>query len=83
MTRQKKEIIRKMDEIYNFIRVDEELGCGFAPAHAYDELYDQIYDLQTKLSHLRHFDSYEDEIDFDMTLQDNMFYDSDDELPFM
>lgn len=32
MTRQKKEIIKKIDEIERFIRAEEELGCGFAPA---------------------------------------------------
>lgn len=32
MTRQKKEIIKKIDEIEMFIAADEELGCGFAPA---------------------------------------------------
>lgn len=60
MTRQKKEIGRKMDEIENFIRVDEELGCGFAPADAYDSMYEQIWELGEELARLSHFDSYMD-----------------------
>lgn len=60
MTRQKKEIRRKMDEIENFIRVDEELGCGFAPADAYDSMYEQIWELGEELARLSHFDSYMD-----------------------
>lgn len=34
MTRQKKEIIRKIEEIDNWIEADMELGCGFAPPDA-------------------------------------------------
>lgn len=60
MTRQKKEIIKKIDEIHNFIAADEELGAGFAPAGFYDPLYDQIYKLETELAHLSHYASAEE-----------------------
>jgi hypothetical protein len=38
MTRQKKELIRAIQQIDEFIAVDTELGCGFAPADAYADL---------------------------------------------
>lgn len=57
MTRQKKEIIRKIEEIYKWIAVDEELGCGMAPAGAYDSLYQEIAELDEELAHLMHFES--------------------------
>ena len=60
MTRQKKEIMRQIKEIQEFIAVDEELGCGFAPAGAYDELYQQIDQLEVQLAKLSHYDSVMD-----------------------
>ena len=57
MTRQKKEIIKKIDEIYTFINADEELGCGFAPAGFYDPLYEQINALEEELAKLRGYSS--------------------------
>ena len=60
MTRQKKEIIKKIDEMERWIAVDEELGCGFAPAGAYDEMYKEIYRLQEELARLQHYASVED-----------------------
>ena len=64
MTRQKKELIRKIDEIENFISVDTELGCGFAPADFYQPLEEEAYRLQTELAHLQHYPDAE-----------SMFYD--------
>lgn len=69
MTRQKREIMRKMEEIENFIRVDEELGCGFAPAGFYDDLEEQIWNLGEELARLSHFDSYMDYLMDDRGLQ--------------
>lgn len=69
MTRQKREIMRKMEEIENFIRVDEELGCGFAPAGFYDELEEQIWNLGEELARLSHYDSYMDYLMDDRGLQ--------------
>jgi hypothetical protein len=60
MTREKKEIIKKIDEIETEIRTDEELSCGFAPAGAYDEMYSLIYTLENKLAKLRGFNSWDD-----------------------
>ena len=55
MTRQKKEIIKKIDEIERFIEVDTQLGCGFAPADFYAPLEQQIWDLQEELARLSHY----------------------------
>ena len=55
MTRQKKEILKKIDEIERFIEVDMQLGCGFAPVHFYDPLYEQIHELQEELARLSHY----------------------------
>lgn len=60
MTRQKEELIKKIEEIENFIAADEELGCGFAPAGAYDSEYKKVYELQGQLAHLRHYGSVEE-----------------------
>ena len=57
MTRQKKEIMKKMDEIEEFIAVDMELGCGFAPPNAYDDLYTRIWLLHEELARLSHYGS--------------------------
>lgn len=53
MTRQKKEIIRQINEIYAFIGADTQLGCGFAPAGFYDELEEEAMALEEQLAHLR------------------------------
>ena len=60
MTRQKKEIIRKIDEIENFISADSALGCGFAPADFYQPLEQEAYRLQEELAHLSHYGSVEE-----------------------
>lgn len=60
MTRQKKEILKKIWEIEEFIATDEELGCGFAPADAYDSEYEKIYELQEQLAKLQHYSSVEE-----------------------
>ncbi len=55
MTRQKKEIIKKIEEIERFIEADEELGCGFAPADFYEPLEQKAWELREKLAHLSHY----------------------------
>lgn len=60
MTRQKKEIVKKIDEMERWIAVDEELGCGFAPAGAYDGMYREIDRLRKELARLQHYASVED-----------------------
>ena len=57
MTRQKKEIIKHIDEIENFIAADEELGCGFAPAGFYEPLEQEAWDLREELARLMHYDN--------------------------
>ena len=60
MNRQKKEIIKKIEQMETWIEHDTELGCGFAPSGAYDKMYEQIYQLQEELAHLRHYKTVED-----------------------
>ena len=60
MTRQKKEIRKRIDEIQMFIAADEALGCGFAPAGFYDPLYEQIHELEDQLARLSHYGSVEE-----------------------
>ena len=60
MTRQKKEILKKIDDLRIWIAVDEELGCGFAPADAYLETYEEIDRLERELAGLRHYDGVEE-----------------------
>ena len=59
MNRQKKELLKKIDELETWIAVDTALGCGFAPPGAYDGMYQEIYRLQEKLAHLRHYKTVE------------------------
>lgn len=80
MTRQKKEIIKKIDEMEKFIRVDMELGCGFAPAGAYDSMYEEIYKLQEQLAKLSHYNSVEEML-YDTRYQDAA-YGKDEYIPF-
>ena len=57
MTRQKKEIIKKIGQIHMWICVDEELGCGMAPSGAYDKAYQEIAELEEELAHLMHYEN--------------------------
>ena len=59
MTRQKKEIMKKIEEAQIAIEVDRELGCGFAPANAYEETEKYIWGLYEELARLSHYDSVE------------------------
>lgn len=60
MTRQKKEILKKISDAENFISADMELGCGFAPTNFYEPIEKEIYKLQEQLAELSHYDSVED-----------------------
>ncbi len=60
MTRQKKELIRKIEWLERMIEADMELGCGFAPAGAYDDTYEIINGLERELAQLRHYETPED-----------------------
>lgn len=50
MQRQRKEIIKKIEEINEAIHVDMELGCGFAPPGAYDSMYEEMDRLDSMLA---------------------------------
>ena len=76
MTRQKKELIRSIREIGEFIDVDIELGCGFAPADAYAELEEKQWNLLEQLARLSHYTSAMD------MLCDDRHIPGDDTLPF-
>ena len=79
MTRQKKEIKRKINEIETEIAVDEALSYGCHPADAYDWLYEQIDKLNEQLAKLRHYGSAMEML-FDPRGQD--WNDLDPDLPF-
>ena len=52
MTRQKKELIKRINEIREFIEADEELGCGFCPVkHPMERRLESLEDQLAKLSH--------------------------------
>ena len=55
MTRQKKEIIKKIEQIHIGIWIDEELGCRMAPTGAYDKAYQEIAKLEEELANLMHY----------------------------
>ena len=59
MTRQKKEILRQIDEIERDIEIDWQLAFGMAPPGAYDSMYQQIDELWDELARLRHYESKE------------------------
>ena len=60
MNREKKELLKKIEQMETRTAVDTELGCGFAPPGAYDKMYEEICALQEKLAHLRHYNTVED-----------------------
>ena len=62
MTRQKKELIKRIDQIEAFISADSALGAGFAPAGFYEPLEQEAYRLQEQLAHLSHYSSVEEMI---------------------
>ncbi len=79
MTRQKKEILKRIDYLDRMMLADIELGCGFAPEGAYESTEREIDELYAELAHLRHYPD-----------QNAMMYDErgqipyymDDEIPF-
>lgn len=77
MTRQKKEIIKKIAELDREIAIDEALSFGIHPDNAYEELEKMIDELQEELAHLSHHETY---IDYVM---DPRWLVRMDELPFV
>ena len=76
MTRQKKEIIKKIAELDREIANDEAFSFGIHPSNAYEKLEKMIADLQEELAHLSHFETY---IDYVM---DPRWHVGMEELPF-
>ena len=56
MTRQKKEILRQIDEIERDIEIDRQLAFGMASPGAYDSMYQQINELWDELARLRRYE---------------------------
>ena len=79
MTRQKKEIIRRIDYLNLMMEADMELGCGFAPAGAYESTEREIDNLYETLAHLRH---YPDGMAMMMDERGMVPYYADPEIPF-
>lgn len=79
MTRQKKEIIKKISEREAFIEADMALGCGFAPTDFYEPLEREIADLYEELAHIRH---YKDGLEMQFDERGMIPYYADDTIPF-
>ncbi|MBD5099626.1 MAG: hypothetical protein HDT35_08850 [Clostridiales bacterium] len=54
MTRQKRELLKQIQQIERSIDIDTQLGFGYAPPAAFDRAYEKIYELREELAHLRH-----------------------------
>ena len=59
MTRQKKEIAKKIDRLETGIEMDELMGCGLPPA-VYEAREREIYSLLEQLARLQHYASVEE-----------------------
>ena len=59
MTRQKKEILKKIDWLEGMIQADIELGCGYNRPDSHRDTEEEIYGLQVMLAKLSHYDSVE------------------------
>ncbi len=60
MTRQKKEILKQIEQMERSVQIDLQLGFGIAPAGAFDRVYEEMYKLQEDLASLRHYASAEE-----------------------
>lgn len=76
MTRQKKEIIKKINDMEMWIAADMELGCGFAPPDAYADMEQEIWRLYEELAHLQHYESAEE------MFHDDRWMTNDTDVPF-
>lgn len=57
MTRQKKELEKKIEQIERYMAAEEEMGAGFTPADWFRPLEEKIWKLQEQLAELRHYSS--------------------------
>ena len=67
MTRQKKELIKKIDkmetELEMEIAVEKDLSFGIGPpAGAFADREDELWRMQDELARLQHYESYEDKV---------------------
>ena len=60
MTRQKRELLKQIQQMERSIETDTQLGLGYTPPGAFDKAYEEIYKLQEELAHLRHYASAEE-----------------------
>ena len=60
MTRQKRELLRQIQQMERSIEIDTQMGFGYAPPAAFDRIYEELYKLQEELAHLRHYASVEE-----------------------
>ncbi|MDO4167965.1 MAG: hypothetical protein Q4D32_11240 [Eubacteriales bacterium] len=82
MTRQKKEILKKIEEIRMAILVDIELGFGYVPVGGHDRMYSEMYQLKDELAQLRHYADAE-EMNSDPRRYKHINCKFDEELPFI
>jgi len=59
MTRQKKELIKKIDYILMGMEMDDLMGCGL-PQGICEAREWEVYQLQKELARLQHYNSVED-----------------------
>ena len=59
MTRQKKEIVKKIEYIQTGMEMDDLMGCGLPPK-VYETREKEIYTLWEQLARLQHYASVED-----------------------
>ena len=60
MTREKKEILKKIEEMKMWIELDRQLGYGYEPLDAYDDMYLEIERLWDKLARLNGYTNREE-----------------------
>ena len=60
MTRQKRELLKQIQQMEHSIETDTQLGLGYAPPGAFDKAYEEIYKFREELAHLRHYASAEE-----------------------
>ena len=60
MTREKKEIQKKIDRIEEMMHEEEVMGCGFLPDDAFDREESIINRLEVRMAHLQHYKSLEE-----------------------
>lgn len=65
MTRQKKELIKKIEYIDNLILAEDELGCGMTPPNFYRSLFQEVERLAEELAHLRGFKDQQEELEYE------------------